>query len=708
MSPSFGTRARAVFGIDPRTLALFRVALGTLLIADLVLRARDLSAFYTDAGTLTRAHWGALAHRWHWSLHAASGELWYQALLFCLAGLAAFALIVGLRTRAASVVSFVLLASLINRNTLVLQGGDILLVVMAFWAMFLPLGMRWSLDAALDPRLREDPNAVRAASLPYRPYLSVATVAIVLQTLYLYFFTALLKTGDPWVKTFEAARGALGLRHFATPLGDWLRDFPAFLRVATGYVLSVEFVGPLLVLCALAWPLGRHFERVFAATRIGGLLLLGSLHAGFLLLLHIGLFPLIDFMSLSVLVPGIVWAWLAGRGSTSASVPDVSSARPDRAVTLHYDVDCGFCLKMCTILREFLLAGDTRILPAQAHPEIFRIMERENSWVVTDASGTPHVHWHAMALLFRQRAVFRPLGWLMSRAAADRARQPALPGRGHEPRRDGPLDVRAAAVARPARAPDLDRGAPRRFLPRRRDRLQRLRAARREGAPARLDRAIRPARPDRPALGHVRPVPADLLALPAGAGHAALRGAGGRVRADLVRGGLGGAGQDVRAVPELSLAQVPRPGARAPEQRGAPRLRGVPVPQLEHRRPAARGRARRGGGVVRAHRHRVRRRRAAGTGSGGGCGATGASRSSNRSRCERTGRGTGAPRVNPGCRSRSPSRPGSRPRSPAASPSPRCAARAAPSRPSRRSARRSPGAGSPRAGPPCRGGGTGP
>lgn len=407
-------RLRAVFGIDPRSLALFRAMLGTLLIADLALRARDLSAFYTDAGTLTRAHWGALAHRWHWSLHAASGEWWYQAALFALAALAAAALALGYRTRTASVVSFVLLASLVNRNPLVLQGGDILLVVMAFWAMFLPLGMRWSVDAALDPALREDPNAPRAASRPYVPHLSVATVAVILQSLYLYFFTALLKTGEPWRGSFDAARNALGLRHFATPFGQWLSDFPTPLRAATAYVLSVEFVAPLLVLSALLWPTRRHLVRAFATTRIGGLALLASLHAGFLLMLHIGLFPLIDFMSLAVLVPGLLWAWLAGRREAFPGAPDRSVAPAGREVTLHYDVDCGFCLKMCTLLREFVLAGDTRILPAQAHPEILAIMERENSWVVTDAAGTAHVHWHAMALLFRQRLPWRPLGWLMS------------------------------------------------------------------------------------------------------------------------------------------------------------------------------------------------------------------------------------------------------------------------------------------------------
>ena len=43
---------REIFGIDLRTMALFRVGLGALLLADLALRARDLTAHYTDAGIL--------------------------------------------------------------------------------------------------------------------------------------------------------------------------------------------------------------------------------------------------------------------------------------------------------------------------------------------------------------------------------------------------------------------------------------------------------------------------------------------------------------------------------------------------------------------------------------------------------------------------------------------------------------------------------
>ncbi|TKX52003.1 HTTM domain-containing protein, partial [Halorubrum sp. SS7] len=40
--------------VDPRALAAFRIGLGALLIADLLLRSRSLTAFYTDYGVLPR------------------------------------------------------------------------------------------------------------------------------------------------------------------------------------------------------------------------------------------------------------------------------------------------------------------------------------------------------------------------------------------------------------------------------------------------------------------------------------------------------------------------------------------------------------------------------------------------------------------------------------------------------------------------------
>ena len=407
------TLVRRVFSLDLRSIALFRIMLALLLLADLLLRTSNISTFYTDQGVLPRDHWLNLSNRWQWSLHAASGELWWQVLLFGIAGVSALALLIGYRTRFAAFASFVLLASLLNRNGLVLQGGDNLLIIMSFWALFLPLAARYSVDSALQPALRDDPNAYaarlqqesaaddgseqEAQALHEQAYFSVATIAIVFQILYLYIFTAILKTGDAWIVRFDAAYYAVSLQHFATPIGEWMSQFPQMLKAATFFVLSIEFIGPLLVLCPFFWPW----------IRVSGLLLLGSLHAAFLLMLHIGLFPLIDFMALSLLIPGAIWV------KTCRTPAQIQRRKYQQAIRLYYDEDCGFCLKMCLILRAFLLPASTKILPAQHYPDIYPILERENSWVITDPDGKPYIHWHAMAYLFSQRWPFKPLAWLM-------------------------------------------------------------------------------------------------------------------------------------------------------------------------------------------------------------------------------------------------------------------------------------------------------
>ncbi len=390
---SFWRNMKTVFSIDLRSLALMRIMLALLLLLDLVLRIPTMQMFYTDAGVLPRVKWLEVNNQWYLSLHAASGALWWQILLFAVAAVFAFLLLIGYRTRVVNFISWILLASLMNRNEMVLQGGDILLVVMCFWGMFLPLGAKWSVDAALQPENKRNPNQLRFQPGNAQLYFSMATIAVIFQVLFLYFFTALLKTGDPWRFPFEAAEYTLHIQHFASPIGNWFRQFSPILPIATFYVLFAEFVGPVLVLLPFKWPIAR----------IIGLLLLASLHVAFMTLMHIGLFPLIDFMSLSLLIPSAIWIFLAKRKQQSKAAK----------VTMYYDEDCGFCLKMCLILREFLLPDTVKILRAQDYNDIYAIMERENSWVITDGNGKTYTHWHAMAFLFCQNWLFKPLGWLM-------------------------------------------------------------------------------------------------------------------------------------------------------------------------------------------------------------------------------------------------------------------------------------------------------
>lgn len=131
-------------GIDPRALGAFRIALGLLLLADLVwYRLPGLVAFYTDDGVLPRS---LLAETYPTfaatSIHAVSGSAWVQRLLFLIAGCSAVSLAVGYRTRLSTGLSLLLLASLHARNPLVVNGGDTILLTLLLLGLFLPLDAR--------------------------------------------------------------------------------------------------------------------------------------------------------------------------------------------------------------------------------------------------------------------------------------------------------------------------------------------------------------------------------------------------------------------------------------------------------------------------------------------------------------------------------------------------------------------------------------
>ena len=68
---------RLWFGVDVRALAAFRIGLGLLVVADLVIRGRQLRTFYTDAGVLPR---GVLDEQFPvlatLSFHTVSGDFW--------------------------------------------------------------------------------------------------------------------------------------------------------------------------------------------------------------------------------------------------------------------------------------------------------------------------------------------------------------------------------------------------------------------------------------------------------------------------------------------------------------------------------------------------------------------------------------------------------------------------------------------------------
>src|SRR5262245_39443227 len=114
-SPAHAPRSRlaALFAIDVRSLAAFRIGFGVLLLVDLFGRAKTLREHYTGAGVFPRELALDLTPApGLFRVFLLSDGVAVQAVLFALFALIALLLLVGWRTRLMSVLAFVFLASL--------------------------------------------------------------------------------------------------------------------------------------------------------------------------------------------------------------------------------------------------------------------------------------------------------------------------------------------------------------------------------------------------------------------------------------------------------------------------------------------------------------------------------------------------------------------------------------------------------------------
>lgn len=372
-----------LFAVDLRILALFRIALGALLLFDLIARSRALRVFYSDDGVVPRsAVFENMPHSWFVSLHFLSGRVEVEALMFVISVIFALMLIFGWRTRLASFGSWLLLVSLDVRNPFVIDGADNIFRVLLFWGIFLPWGARYSVESALETSTPKSPTRV----------FSIGTVALLLQMPIVYLFTGLLKSGSPWRQDFTAISLVLRAPDFSLPLGSWLSSFPTVLKIATLATLLLEIGGAILLLSP--W-----FTKISRLIAISGLV---ALQVGFLLTMKLGLFPIVSTVGLIPFLPGSCWDRLSGLVVSRKESP-----------LIYYDGDCAFCRKLVALIRGFLVLPKASLLEAQSNPVIYEEMNRLNSWVVVGADNVHRYKFAALAYLVQVSPILWPLGLIL-------------------------------------------------------------------------------------------------------------------------------------------------------------------------------------------------------------------------------------------------------------------------------------------------------
>ena len=300
------------------SLAVCRIALGFLLIFDILVRCEDLVMHYSSEGIVPIEAMLDMDKDTLFSLYFAHSSTFFVQFLFLLNVVCNVFLIVGYKTTWATITSWIFLVSLHNRNVLVLNSGDDLIRLLLFWGMFLPLGKTFSVDNILYPREAKNSRI-----------LEVPCFAWKLQLAWMYIETFILKSGPIW-KSGLGAYHALADVQFTTPLGCFLRDNLPIVcfQVLSHSTLVIECIIPIAIL----FP---SITRGPAPIRFAGELisylaitLVVLLHFGFAISMELGMFPFIPMAGVLSNVPPSFWKFIA-RKTHSLSLPWTVVAPPN-------------------------------------------------------------------------------------------------------------------------------------------------------------------------------------------------------------------------------------------------------------------------------------------------------------------------------------------------------------------------------------------
>jgi hypothetical protein len=284
--------------VDTAPMAALRIACGLLTIGWALSLLPDAQAFLAADGLTARA---STSSSGGWSVPLGSP---YGVLALLLA--ASVALVLGWRTRLASVVVAFLLIAIQRRDVYVLNSGDLLLRELALYLVLMPAGEVWSLDAR-----RRGRSSLRA------PW-GLRLLQLQVSALYLFSVTAKLH-GDSWQNGT-----AVGT---ALQLDDLQRLVVPHSLTASVTVSALFTYGTLVVEAFLI--LGLWFPRTRWYAMAGGV----AIHLGIEATLLIGWFSLTVLSCYLAFVPAATLRAAVARARRVGPFPEQVDDPPPAPTT---------------------------------------------------------------------------------------------------------------------------------------------------------------------------------------------------------------------------------------------------------------------------------------------------------------------------------------------------------------------------------------
>ena len=234
---------------SPLPIALFRILYGCLAVANLILLYPDWLTWFGTRGWVSMSTMRTLEPGVRLNLFTVmpADDSWIRGL-FWVFMIAAVLLALGLFTRISSIVVFLCLTSIDQRNLYILHGGDTFMRVAGFFLIFAPAGAALSLDRLIRIRKGKESEAIR-----HRPPWAQRMIQFELALLY--FVTFCWKaSGETWVNgtALFYVMHLDELRRFPVPM--FLQD-PVLLKLGTWLTLAAEFsLGVLIWFKELRYP----------------------------------------------------------------------------------------------------------------------------------------------------------------------------------------------------------------------------------------------------------------------------------------------------------------------------------------------------------------------------------------------------------------------------------------------------------------------
>eukprot|EP01127_Copromyxa_protea_P022830 TRINITY_DN8391_c0_g1_i1.p1 TRINITY_DN8391_c0_g1~~TRINITY_DN8391_c0_g1_i1.p1 ORF type:complete len:503 (-),score=82.30 TRINITY_DN8391_c0_g1_i1:709-2217(-) len=312
---AFWSALTPILGLDKRSLAVWRMVVGLVTLGDLIVRATELHAHYSDQGIETRSdvmkYYGS---DYYFTIHSINGSYYFQAFIFFVHIIFSLFMAIGYKTTISKFMVWLLIISLQEHSPFVGHGGDVYHRVILFWALFLPVSSVWSLDATLKEWESTRGGSKKSFSKKEERvniherygYLSFASLGLIMHVFFCYTMSAYHKTGEDWA-TGMATFYALNLDFFQLPPARLLLLLPhgvlIFLTLGTKLWEKYGFICFVL-------PWKSHLGRIL------GVVGFWLMHFAFGTALRIGFFYFITTANFFAYIPGAVWEVFLSRCSS--------------------------------------------------------------------------------------------------------------------------------------------------------------------------------------------------------------------------------------------------------------------------------------------------------------------------------------------------------------------------------------------------------